>query len=176
MDVRDEAEEGGGENAVLIAMGWVVVRSSRQVYAEVEDIHRLDVLDSEVDKADRRLFAALQAYLRPFEPPALAWQFLPQLNNHTGILQLASSRNHRGETPLAVEVLEWIASNGPGSYGLVYIHDDEDAGDGARSRGRSGVDHTNEFRVWRLLDGKVEELDDPFLSPIVPRINPSFYA
>jgi hypothetical protein len=75
-----------------------------------------------------------------------------------------------------VDVLRWLAATGPGSYGLVYVHDDEDVGDAGRLRGRDGTDRSNEFRVWRLLGGTVEELADPFLSPIVPRIDPNRYA
>ena len=43
-------------------------------------------------------------------------------------------------------------------------------------RGRSGADYSNEFRVWRLLHGAVEELADPFLSPVIGRIDPNEFA
>ncbi len=69
----------------------------------------------------------------------------------------------------------WIAKYGVGSYSLVYVHDDEDS-IGVKHYGRGQADYTNVFRVWRILGGKVGELKDPFLSPIVPRVNPSEYA
>ena len=33
-----------------------------------------------------------------------------------------------------------------------------------------------QLSVWRILQGKVEEFPDPFLSPYVPNINPTFTA
>jgi hypothetical protein len=40
------------------------------------------------------------------------------------------------------------------------VHDDEATG------------HDNEFRVWRLARGCLEELPDPFLSPYIPTVEP----
>ena len=48
-----------------------------------------------------------------------------------------------------------------GSYGLLYVLDDEDYQDG---------DYQNEFRVWRLVRGALEERSDPFLSPFIPTV------
>ena len=44
----------------------------------------------------------------------------------------------------------------PGSYGLLYTLDDEDAA------------HVNAFRVYVLARGALVERTDPFLSPFVP--------
>ena len=71
--------------------------------------------------------------------------------------------------------MEWVATNGPGSYGLVYVHDDEDNA-GNTDYGRGLMDFTNVFRVWRICNGELTELADPFLSPIVPTVTPSFSA
>ncbi len=71
--------------------------------------------------------------------------------------------------------MRWIAANGAGSYGLVFVHDNEDDGTNT-DYGRGDADHSNALRIWRILNGQVEELDDPFLSPIVPTINPNEYA
>jgi hypothetical protein len=56
------------------------------------------------------------------------------------------------------ELLKFIATQAPGSYGLLYLWDDEDRR------------HENEFRVWKLAKGTVSEQVDPFLSPCVPTI------
>jgi hypothetical protein len=72
-----------------------------------------------------------------------------------------------------LKVFAWLARNALGSYGLVHLHDDEDEGESARACGRDGTDYTNAFRVWRLLERNVEEFDDPFLSPIVPKTGPA---
>lgn len=165
---------------MLLAIGWAVVRSSREPYRALLEKHgansdeflsAIDDTDEAVGQADEQLFDRLERYLADLGPPDLDWHFRRHMNNASGLLTFSSSRNHRGLSPSAVEVLRWLAENGPGSYGLVYLHDDEDVGDTGRLRGRDSSDHSNEFRVWRLLDGKLEELDDPFLSPIVPRIN-----
>jgi hypothetical protein len=72
-------------------------------------------------------------------------------------------------------MMTWIAENGPGSYGLFYVHDDEDLIE-VKYYGRGEQDFSNEFRVHRIANGQVTELADPFLSPIVPTLNPSDLA
>ncbi len=57
-----------------------------------------------------------------------------------------------------VEVLKTIGLLAPGSYGLLYVHDDEgDAG--------------NEFVVWVLAKGTVTCQQDQFLSPRIPKVD-----
>ena len=49
--------------------------------------------------------------------------------------------------------------------------DDEDLGDDpVRGRFTGGRDFSSVFRVWRLRDGTVEELEDPFLFPVEPEV------
>ena len=45
-----------------------------------------------------------------------------------------------------------------GSYGLLYIRDDE------------SLVYANEFQVWRMTKGVVEKMKDPFLSPCQPTL------
>ena len=156
---------------MLFASGWAIVRSSRIAYQNASR-DTLDQIDDLVAQADNRVHADLTSFLSQFEPPDLDWHFRARMNNVDGILTMSSSRNHRGMAPIVLDVLKWLARNAAGSYGLVYLHDDEDEGGSARAHGRDGTDHTNAFRVWRLLEGNVEEFDDPFLSPIVPKTGP----
>jgi hypothetical protein len=161
---------------MLFAIGWAVAQSSRAGYRQLEspelsDEQRSaleDSLDEASAMADANLFGELDALLANFSAPDLDWKFVRQINNHSGILQFVSSRNHRGSEPTAVSILRWLAAKGPSSYGLVYLHDDEDHGQSSISRGRDGEDHTAEFRVWRLVDGAVEELADPLLRGVRP--------
>jgi hypothetical protein len=51
----------------------------------------------------------------------------------------------------------WIGERAPGSYGLVYLRDDEQSS-------------PNEFVIYRLARGRVDVPKDLLLSPIVPRI------
>ena len=145
---------------MFAAHGWAVVLSSRDAYRKIEgEPHAVDRVDDEVDKADAEVHRQLRAFLGPKRAPDLWWNFRESMNNEVGLLKMASSRNHRGVAPAVLEVLDWLSTNAPGSYGVVYVFDDEDTGK------RSGFDYSKSFRVWVLRDGTVKEHDDPFLSP-----------
>lgn len=60
-----------------------------------------------------------------------------------------------------ISFFQIIGSIAEGSYGLLYIYDDEDKR------------NTNGFRVYRLAKGKVKKYNDNLLSPIVPIIEDS---
>ena len=72
-------------------------------------------------------------------------------------------------------MLEWLAKSSESTYGIVFVHDDEDLKT-VKHYGRGTEDHSNSYRIWRILNQQIEELEDPFLSPIVPRILPGFEA
>ena len=88
------------------------------------------------------------------------------LNNLNGtvVLNIAGNHNHRNN--LAVDLFTWIAQNVVGSFGLLYIMDDED------NRAEKG----NRFLVWRLARGVLQEFDDPFLSPFIPIVEDTYEA
>jgi Immunity protein 7 len=66
-------------------------------------------------------------------------------------------RNHAAGVTDGVQALfQCIAQVAPGSYGLLYTLDDEDAA------------HADAFRVYVLARGILAERSDPFLSPFVP--------
>jgi hypothetical protein len=71
-------------------------------------------------------------------------------------------RNHRFEP--VIELFRRITVEVPDAYGVLYVHDDEDP--------RSSNSFRNEFRVWRMARGTIEERDDPFLSPYIPTVEP----
>jgi len=87
---------------------------------------------------------------------------LVQLQRYNGCdsMHVAGQHNHRSE--YIIELFQWVAENAPGSYGILYIRDDED-----QSRDN---DYSNCFRVWRLCRGQLTERDDPFLSPAIPTV------
>lgn len=67
--------------------------------------------------------------------------------------------NHRGEQGREViEAFHSIGEIAPGSYGLLYVHDDEDA------------EAKNEFVVYVMRRGHVSAERDQFLSPRAPTI------
>ena len=74
-------------------------------------------------------------------------------------VHLGGFPNHRGTQ--GSEVINLFAKVGhlaPGSYGLLYVHDDEDP------------ECQLNFRVFRLVRGTVTEHDDQFLSPVIPTL------
>lgn len=71
---------------------------------------------------------------------------------------MTGNPNHKPQKKdLPEEIFREIGRLAPGSYGLLYVWDDED-NDGFR----------NAFRVYVLARGEVQERLDPFLSPCIP--------
>jgi hypothetical protein len=116
-------------------------------------------MDEAIAEADVKLWATFREWMAANSSPWLLWALHEQHNNHKGMLQVYLSRNHRGSPFWGM--LEWIAKHGTGSYGLFYVNDDEESE-------TSG----NIFRVHRIMNGRVEELPDPFFGPIVPNLEP----
>ena len=76
-------------------------------------------------------------------------------DNGLPFVHFNGQNNHRRPGPL--DVLRFIGEQSPAAYGLLFARDAEAV-------------HWNEFKVWRLARGKVQELPDPFLSPCDPVI------
>ncbi len=67
--------------------------------------------------------------------------------------------NHRGSR--AEELLAFfqsLAQKAPGSYGFLYVHDDE----------AENPKERDNFQVWKLARGQLLRHHDPFLSPYFP--------
>ncbi len=80
--------------------------------------------------------------------------------NGAWMLSIMGLRNHRN--PDVIDLYHSLAAHDPDAYGLLYVWDQEDR--------REGGAYTNRFRVWRLVRGKLVELDDSFLSPCIPTL------
>jgi hypothetical protein len=75
-------------------------------------------------------------------------------------LHMSGLLNHRsGEGQQVIETFERIAKAAPGSYGVLYIRDDEDP------NGRN-----NEFQAIIMRRGTTVAAIDNFLSPCIPAI------
>jgi hypothetical protein len=159
---------------MLAGYGWCVLRASREAYRNVAPLgDAIDRLDDLSAKADAELWAAFRKWMQDHATAELRWTLHEHHGNDSGILLYCVSRNHRASC--VWDMLAWIAEHGPGSYGLLYVHDDEDLID-FKSYGRGRCDYSGVFRVHRIANGHLDELDDPFLSPRFPKINPSEYA
>ena len=157
---------------MLLAHGWAVIQSSREKYKR-SDPDDWFVLDEESQKEDEELWKRFRLWMSENDDSFVVWQLTEQLNNHHGLLQYSISRNHRSSVLWGM--LEWLANSSVSTYGIVYVHDDEDQ-ENNKNYGRGTEDHSNNYRVWRVLQGEVVELEDSFLSPIVPRILQNFEA
>jgi hypothetical protein len=74
-------------------------------------------------------------------------------------LHLAGAPNRRGTWEAEiVDLFAQIARLAPGSYGLLYLRDEDDPF------------HGNEFRVYRMARGQITEHIDQFLTPVVPTV------
>ena len=153
---------------MLFGAGWCVLRSSRDAY-ETASVDDLDTLDPVTKRNDEKLFSDFREWMTEHDSRWLLWTLYEQHNNHDGLLQFFISRNHRASP--VWDMLQWIASNGPSSYGLFYVHDDEDVVDHSRFGRGIKEDFDNVFRVHRIQRGAVTEHPDPFFGPIVPNID-----
>ncbi len=153
----------------MLGFGWCHLRSSRLPLVEAT-FANVESIDTEIDRADEELWQNFREWMKLSAGLFLQWQLFEALNNHQGLLTYCVSRNHR--TSAVWEMLEWIATNGPGSYGLFYCHDDEDFMDLTGHDRKIPMDYDNVFRVHRLLNGELTETDDPFLGMIEGGIDP----
>lgn len=153
---------------MIFAAGWCVLRSSRDLYVTTAASDARE-MDAAIRAADAKLWASFRKWMETNPSPWLIWTLHEHHNNHKGLLQVYLSRNHRGSPFWGM--LSWIAEHGPGSYGLFHVHDDEDSTGPPYARDIP-EDYSNVFRVHRIMRGRVEELADPFFSPIVPNLEP----
>ncbi|WP_165243851.1 Imm7 family immunity protein [Paludisphaera soli] len=84
-----------------------------------------------------------------------------QAVNLSLVFQCSGSANHRGEEhDSLLHVLRHIATELPGSHGLVYWYDDEEP----------GRDRFDGYRAIVVARGRLQDRFDPFLSPITPHV------
>lgn len=96
--------------------------------------------------------------------------YIHELNWSNGVLDIrgvngdfqvwmAGLDNHKpSEKYDPIEIFKKIGDVAPGSYGILYIRDSDD------------VESFNEFKVHTLIRGAVNEHEDPFLSPFIPKL------
>lgn len=123
--------------------GWVTVRETYRATFDEEDNIELIVckIQGEIDK------------LQWFKPT------IKVMNGEWFIeFSLFSNRKDSRSTEI-FELYKRIGEIAVGSYGLIYLYDDEDTG------GKENL-----FQVFSLARGIVKEREDSFLSPVIPTI------
>jgi hypothetical protein len=126
--------------------GWAIIRESfnEEGESDLMQENALRLIKAEVDKMNyRNEFYDLRGM------------------NGSYHLTIEANHNHRAEH--IIEFFKWVATTAPGSYGLLYVFDDEDT--------KRGND--NKFKVWRMKKGQVDELDDIYLSPYFSTVEDS---
>ena len=124
--------------------GWAIIRES---YREEDDNDEL--LNSIVKQIEQKITTELDYGNEIYS--------LKRLN---GTYHLSIMVNHNHRTEHVIDFFKWIAEISKGSYGILYVQDDEDI-----ERGNESL-----FKVWCMKKGKVSELDDAYLSPLNPEI------
>lgn len=79
------------------AYDWCILRSSGEKYRNAT-IDEVDVIDDEVDAADRKIWAAFRSWLKNRADDWLKWHFYEHMNNDRGVLLFFTSRNHRASS------------------------------------------------------------------------------
>lgn len=144
---------------MLLGFGWCHLRSSREKLRDCS-FEETDSIDELIDEADQKLWSQFRTWMETNADPFLKWQLHDHLNYQEGLLHYCVARNHSTDI---WAMLDWIAEFGPGSYGLFYYHNDEDVND---------PDRHSYYRVRRTLNGRIEDLDDPFFGPISGDMGP----
>ena len=124
--------------------GWAIIRES---FRDQDDNDEL--LSTIVHKIEQKISEELN-----YGNEVYSLKYL----NGTYHVSIMANHNHRTEH--IIDFFKWIAEIAKGSYGILYVQDDEDI-----ERG-----YENEFRVWRMKKGNVTEVNDTYLSPVNPEI------
>ncbi|WP_179022266.1 Imm7 family immunity protein [Winogradskyella forsetii] len=124
--------------------GWAIIRES---FREENDNDVL--LNSIVKQIEQKISTELDYGNEIYS--------LKYLN---GTYHLSIMVNHNRRTEHVIDFFKWIAEISKGSYGILYVQDDEDI-----ERGNE-----NEFKVWCMKKGKVTELKDIYFSPLNPEV------
>lgn len=124
--------------------GWAVIRESFDEANEDEDVLKAIVAE---------LSEQIRAHPWVNGPCRL------EVVNGAYHLWTTGVFNHRGDRgEELLELFRWIARMAPGSYGLLYVYDDE----------AENLPERVGFQVWRLARGQLLRHQDPFLSPYFP--------
>ncbi|WP_081756949.1 Imm7 family immunity protein [Gorillibacterium massiliense] len=126
--------------------GWVVLRYHTHDNDQVKQENSIKMLTNYISKVDTEKLV-----------------FLRQRNGLDSLC-ISGIHNHRSE--YVIELFQKIGEIMPGSYGLLYIQDDEDIS--------KLHDNSNCFVVWKLVRGNLSREQDVYLSPVMPNVEDPF--
>ena len=122
--------------------GWVTIRETYEAKFDEED--NIDTVIENINKEIEKLL-----WFKPYI----------KVQNGTYFLEFTLFSNRKNsESQEIFKLYSRIGELASGSYGLIYLYDDEEE------------EKENQFQVFSLARGRVQELNDVYLSPIVPMI------
>lgn len=134
---------GMGGSKMIELHGWITIREHYEAIETEEE--NIDIVVSYIkEELNKQLW------------------FHPQIKVLNGeyYMEFTLFANHKNsELEEVFQLYNIIGQAAKGSYGLIYLHDDEDNG------GKE-----NEFQVFVLAKGKVKQCKDSFLSPFIPLV------
>ncbi|GBG10436.1 MULTISPECIES: Imm7 family immunity protein [Paenibacillus] len=122
--------------------GWVVLR-----------YHTHDTNETFQDKS----YSDFINYLKDVDTEGLS-----NITRRNGLDSWTITGLHNHRSNYVLDIFRWVSENIPGSYGLLYVHDDEDAED------------NNRFVVWKLARGILTHESDNLLSPYIPVVEDEY--
>lgn len=123
--------------------GWITIRATYK--ANFDEEENVDLLVKKIQNKIKKL-----SWFKS-EVKAQNGEWFMEFSLYTNRMNL--------QTLEVFELYQNIGKIAEGSYGLIYLYNDED------SNGKE-----NQFQVFSLARGIVKENLDPFLSPIIPTI------
>lgn len=134
-----------GENIMYEYHGWITLRES---FLNEDDTE--ENIDEIVSDVNDKIYS-LDCGNGLLDLRAVNGEY------HLSVSGLLNHKSQQAEELFSL--FEFIAENAVGSYGLLYVRDDED---------ENGED--NKFQVYVMARGKIEEKKDRFLSPFTPTV------
>ena len=123
--------------------GWITIREN---YKETDEDNIYEIVDD------------INRVIYELGYPELKAKWM----NGECCFQCSFYTNHwDGRIKDILNIYELVAEKAIGSYGLLYIHDDESKSD------------NNRFVIYKLARGKIEKSADSLLSPFIPTVEDS---
>jgi len=142
---------------MFVAHGWLVIQAARSKYLDPHSMGDAEMIDEQLNEADNLLWREFRDWAESNLDVRVKWQFTERLNNHRGLFQFHTSRNHGAGSSLW-DLLDFVRTQSRESSGVIFTHDEEE------TEPEQGV-----FRIWRILEGqRTEHPDFLFSAPDWP--------
>jgi len=132
---------------MFIYNGWIRIAENTM---EINDGHLEEIMIQLQDYIDKVRWQ--NAYIDLRAPNGFPVLSIQGCNNHK------YGNNTTGNVDSVLDVFKFVGEVAPGSYGLLFIEDDDEPG------------YQNACQVFVLKRGKLGQVRDPFFSPLIPTV------